>query len=172
MSGWLGIAERTDVRGDAIFSKDRRYRYTLERRWTRSESDYVLFIGLNPSTADAEVDDPTIRRMAQFAHRWGYGGMTVCNVFAFRATDPRELKRAARPVGPRNNEILLREAQRAALIVICWGNHGAWQGRAEEMLTLLHPFSGQLRCFGATKFGEPRHPLYLRRSEMPIAWSD
>jgi len=128
----------------------------------------VLFVGLNPSTADAQTDDPTIRRLARFAQAWGFGGMTVCNLFAFRATDPRVLKLADDPVGPVNNRVLRREAGRAALIVACWGNHGLWRQQSAAALPLLSGRSRPLLCFGLTRVGEPKHPLYLRRDVAPV----
>jgi len=131
----------------------------------------VLFVGLNPSTADAQADDPTIRRMARFARDWGFGGMTVCNLFAFRATDPRILKLAHDPIGPANNRVLRREAGRAALIVACWGNHGLWRRQAAAALPLLGDRSRPLLCFGLTHLGQPKHPLYLRRDITPVPLS-
>jgi hypothetical protein len=160
------------VIGTAQFSRCGRYRYTLERSWTLSQAGYVLFVGLNPSTADAQTDDPTVRRMGQFARDWGFGRMTVCNLFAFRATDPRVLKRARDPVGPANIRVLRAQARRAALIVACWGNHGQWQKQAALALPLFIEGRQPLLCFGVTRLGEPKHPLYLRRSLAPVPLPD
>jgi hypothetical protein len=158
--------------GKAKFSKCRQYRYTLERLWEPSQTESVLFVGLNPSTADAETDDPTVRRMGQFARDWGFGKMTVCNLFAFRATDPRVLKRARDPVGPANIRVLRDQARRANLIVACWGNHGQWQAQAARALPLFMSATRPLICFGLTSLGEPKHPLYLRRSLAPVPLPD
>jgi len=173
MTPWLGIADRADVSGAAVFSPDRRYRYVLRRRWKARRTAGVLFVGLNPSTADARVDDPTIRRMAVFANDWGFGQMTVCNVFAFRATDPRKLKRADDPVGPENDRVLRREARRASAVVVCWGNHATWQDRAAAAFSLLdralmRRARRRLLCFGLTGAGQPKHPLYLPRRLKPV----
>ncbi len=113
---------------------------------------------LNPSTADAERDDPTIRRCAGFARSWGFGGMTVVNLFALRATDPARLRRARDPVG-RDNDRHIAAAASAGLVVVAWGVHGRLGERDRAVLALL---SGcRPGCLGTTRGGHPRHPLYL-----------
>ena len=144
--------------GGAVFSRDGRYRYRLWRRWKRS-LPVVAFVMLNPSTADAQRDDPTIRRCIGFARRWGYGGIEVVNLFALRATQPRALQLAADPVGPRNAEHLARAARRAAAVVAAWGADPAVGVRGAEIERRL---SRRLRCLGVTRSGAPRHPLYAR----------
>lgn len=109
------------VRG-AKLSDDRLYRYGLWRKW--DDRPKVMFIGLNPSTADEVEDDPTIRRCIGFANSWGYGGIVVANLFGFRATDPTALQKATDPIGPENDEWLYRLADEAALVVGAWGNGG------------------------------------------------
>ena len=96
----LGLLEST-----ADFSFCGQYRYTLTRVWSL-ERGLVLFVGLNPSTADAERDDPTVRRCVGYARRWGFGGVLVANLFAYRATDPRDLLAVSYPIGPRNDEVI------------------------------------------------------------------
>ncbi|MDP9281764.1 MAG: DUF1643 domain-containing protein [Chloroflexota bacterium] len=144
----------------AIFSSDRRYRYRLWRRWDRSRPA-IAFCMLNPSTADARRDDPTIRRCIGFARDWGYGGIEVVNIFALRATDPRELRSARDPVGPRNDAFMLRAAA-ASAVVVAWGVHGALRDRGSEALRLFGPRS-RLLALGRTRSGAPRHPLHLPR---------
>ncbi len=146
----------------ARFSRDRRYRYALTRSWDRAKP-LCAFVLLNPSTADARVDDPTIRRCIGFARRWGFGGVVVVNLFALRATDSRVLRRTADPVGPANDRALVRQASRASLIVLGWGTQGALGGRAEAVRRMLEPLGPKLRLLGRTRAGEPRHPLYVRR---------
>jgi hypothetical protein len=146
--------------GGAAFSRDRRYRYRLWRRWDRSRPP-VAFCMLNPSTADARRDDPTIRRCIGFARDWGYGGIEVVNIFALRATDPRDLRSARDPVGPRNDAFILRAAA-GSPVVIAWGVHGALRDRASATLKLFGARS-RLLALGRTRSGAPRHPLYLRR---------
>jgi len=148
------------VTGGATFSRDRRYRYRLWRRWDRSRPA-VAFVMLNPSTADARRDDPTIRRCIGFARAWGFGGVDVVNLFAYRATDPRELLRVADPVGPRNSRHIQRAGLGAALVVIAWGAHPSAARRAPISLP-------RARCLGLTRTGQPRHPLYLRRDARPV----
>ena len=146
--------------GGAAFSRDGRYRYRLWRRWDRSRPT-IAFCMLNPSTADASRDDPTIRRCIRFARDWGYGSIEVVNIFALRATDPRVLRSARDPVGPRNDAFMLRAADRQP-VVIAWGVLGALRDREAEALTLFGPRT-RLLALGRTRFGAPRHPLYLRR---------
>ena len=146
--------------GGAAFSRDGRYRYRLWRRWDLSRPA-IAFCMLNPSTADARRDDPTIRRCIGFARDWGYGGIEVVNIFALRATDPRALRSARDPVGPRNDAFMLRAAARSPL-VIAWGVHGALRDRESAALKLLGARS-RLLALGRTRSGAPRHPLYLRR---------
>jgi hypothetical protein len=117
------------------------------------------FIMLNPSTADAVRDDPTIRRCISFARVWGFRRLVVTNLFAFRTPSPRALRRAAEPIGPENDAYLLRAARDAHRTICAWGTYGAHEDREAEVLTLLkqHP----LEHLGLTKHGHPRHPLYV-----------
>lgn len=116
---------------------------------------------LNPSTADARRDDPTVRRCIGFARDWGYGGIEVVNIFALRATDPRELRSARDPIGPRNDAFILRAAA-GSPVVVAWGIHGALGDRGVLALKLFGARS-RLLALGRTRSGAPRHPLYLRR---------
>jgi hypothetical protein len=147
-----------------IFSACRQYRYVLWREWNSSSSKYVMFIGLNPSTADETNNDPTIRRCIAFARTWGYGAVCVTNLFAYRATQLNNLKTQLKPVGAENDAWLLRVAQFADLIVAGWGVNGTYQGRNEQVLQLL---SQTIMCLRETRTGQPWHPLYLRRSVKP-----
>ena len=141
----------------AVLSPCGQYRYRLSRSWLMGEGT-VLFIMLNPSTADAETDDPTIRRCIGFARRWGFRALAVGNLFALRATDPRELKRVADPVGPDNDEHLLAMAEAAAATIAAWGQFGVYLQRERHVRQMI----GGLEHLGLTKQGYPRHPLYLR----------
>src|SRR5881396_744410 len=126
------------VIGGATFSRDRRYRYRLWRRWDRSRA-VVAFVMLNPSTADAMHDDPTIRRCIGFARNWGFGGVDVVNLFALRATDPRALRRAHDPVGPANDRHIASAGSRASLVILAWGAQGRLRGRAQDAWRILSP---------------------------------
>lgn len=150
----------------ATFSGCRRYRYSLEQSW--GEGGKVLFIMLNPSTADERLDDPTVRRCWGFAATWGYGRAEVCNLFAFRATDPREMLAEPHPVGPNNDSHLIHAAAEADLIVCAWGVHGAHLGRAEHVTAMLRFDRRVLHALGFTQGGQPRHPLYLRADTKPV----
>lgn len=136
---------------------DGRYRYLLWRRW--AEADSLLFIMLNPSTADAAQDDPTIRRCIGFARRWGFGGVEVVNLFAWRATLPRELAKARDPVGPHNDRAISLAVARSRAVIAAWGVHGALGDRDAQVAQLLA--ATRLRCLGLTRDGAPRHPLYV-----------
>lgn len=140
----------------AVMSECGRYRYRLRREWLGGEGD-VLFIMLNPSTADAERDDPTIRRCVGFARRWGFRRLWVGNLFAWRATHPFDLVRAPDPVEPDNDEHLIGMAANAEVIVAAWGSYRALRGRDKDVRQII----GGLECLGVTKRGHPRHPLYL-----------
>jgi hypothetical protein len=152
----LGSSRQLGAAGAAF---DGPYRYLLWRRWADAAS--LLFVMLNPSTADAERDDPTIRRCIGFARAWGFGAVEVVNLFAWRATYPRELRRARDPIGPDNDRVILEAAARNQAIIAAWGNHGAFGERDRQVAALLAPFGA--RCLGArTSGGAPRHPLYVR----------
>jgi hypothetical protein len=135
------------------------YRYELGRRWA-DEGLRVLWVMLNPSTADANIDDPTIRRVIDFSQRLGFSALTVVNLYAFRATDPRELNRASDPLGPKNYDYLLANAYLADKIICAWGNPG---GRGKPIALECLP----LWCMGMTKMGAPKHPLYLPAETQP-----
>lgn len=142
------------------------YRYALGRRW--GDGGTVAFVMLNPSTADATMDDPTIRRCMGFAKAWGYGGLVVANLYAYRATKPADLWKAANPIGPNNDEHLARVAAGCDQIVAAWGVN-ARPDRIAEVLAL--PGMDRLTALALTKDGQPRHPLYLRGDLVPQPWS-
>lgn len=148
----------------ATLSACRTYRYALWRRWGRG--DYAMFIGLNPSTADETNDDPTIRRCIGFARAWGYGALCMANLFAYRATDPADMKKAAEPVGWENDHTLTTLARGAGVVVAAWGAHGTYKGR-DQSVRLLVP---NLHFLRLTKDGHPGHPLYLPASLKPQRW--
>ena len=142
----------------AIFSDCRKYRYELWRWWDRSKP-YVVFIGLNPSTADEINNDPTVTRCISFAQSWNYGGLCMMNLFAFRATKPGDMKACLYPIGPDNDEHLIMVTDKAGIIVAAWGIHGNHKKRDEEVMY----FISDMYCLGTTKHGYPCHPLFLRK---------
>ena len=124
---------------------------------------------LNPSTADAAQDDPTIRRCIGFARAWGFAGVEIVNLFALRSTDPRALRRSCDPCGSDNDAHVRVAARRAHLMVLAWGMRGSLLGRDREVLELLSRSRTRLLALGWTRSGQPRHPLYLRRDARPRA---
>lgn len=152
----------------ACFSDDRVFRYWLSRTWDE-ELQPLVVVGLNPSTADEAVDDPTVRRCIGFARAWGFGGLVMLNLFAFRATDPREMKAAADPVGPAN-DAWLRQQTSLRRVLCAWGAHGGHLNRSRRVGHLLA--DRDLVCLGRTAAGFPRHPLYLRADTAPEAYRD
>lgn len=140
------------------------YRYSLWRQW--APGPQVMFVGLNPSTADATLDDPTIRRCIGFARAWGYGGLMMTNLFAWRATAPRDMMAAADPVGPDNDRVLQIAHAKAAITVAAWGAHGTFLSRHGAVRAMLP----RLHCLRLTKDGHPGHPLYLPASLQPVEW--
>ncbi len=147
----------TDQKRDAWIDPSGRYRYRLDRIW--SDRPRIVFVGLNPSTADAHVDDPTLRRCISFATSWGYGALSVVNLFALRSPRPADLLRESDPVGPRN-DVFIEEAMAGAdRVWVGWGNHGRLNGRGEAFTSRL---AVEVWCVGKTRHGQPRHPLYVR----------
>ncbi|NJL02400.1 MAG: DUF1643 domain-containing protein [Spirulinaceae cyanobacterium SM2_1_0] len=145
----------------AQFDASGAYRYLLWRTW-QPDVPKVAFIMLNPSTADASRDDATIRRCRGFAHAWGYGGLVVANLFAYRATRSRDLRAVADPVGAEANRYLQLAVLVTAHTFAAWGNGGCWGGRDRAVQPWLK--TTPLYCLGQTKLGCPRHPLYVSKT--------
>lgn len=164
---------------EATISPCGRYRYDLWRVWDEL-LPYAAFIMLNPSTADAAADDPTIRRCVGFARAWGYGGIVVTNLFAWRATDPRELRMARDPIGPDNDKAILRWATyaRSGVVVCAWGAEAATGKRPllrqqpAHVMLLLRRAGVTPHHLGLTQAGHPRHPLYLPASLTPVPFPE
>ena len=161
------------TRHAATLSPCERYRYSLSRSW--GTGPLMGFVMLNPSTADAEMDDPTIRRCLGFARREGAGGIMVGNLFAWRSTSPAALYRTADIIGPRNDTTLRDIATTArvngAPVVCAWGAHEAARTRATRVLSLLRDQGAILMCLGMTRDGSPRHPLYVRGDQPLVAFA-
>ena len=149
----------------ALLSQCQTYRYELRRVWD-SSSPLVLFVGLNPSTADAEVEDRTSRVCIGYAQRWGFGGLLLGNLFAFRSTEQSGLFAAADPVGPDNDVALERLQNEASLVVCAWSGSGAYLGRDQIVLRRLR----EPHCLVKLKSGHPGHPLYKKRSLQPVPY--
>jgi len=154
----------------AAFSPCRRWRYLLWRRW-EPKLPVVNFLMLNPSTADEHKLDPTCSRARDYAERWNFGSIYITNVFAWRATDPEEMKAAADPVGPGNDAAIVRAAKTSAITVCAWGNHGGFLGRSTKILEKLKANNILLHALRLNASGEPAHPLYLPGKLKPISWA-
>jgi len=162
----LDLPQNVREESDAVISDCGLYRYHLIRRWGPGKC--CVFVMLNPSTADASADDPTIRRCRAFAKRFGCDALAVVNVYGWRATRPVELWRTPDPVGPLNDRFIrlaLDCAKRDdAPVVAAWGANA----RPGRVLTVSR--LGRFQCLGVTKAGAPRHPLYLRSDEALTPW--
>jgi len=161
------VPAASPIESGAVLSPCGRYRYRLWRRWDATKPR-VVFVMLNPSTADASVDDPTIRRCMGFARTWGAGAIEVVNLYAFRATDPRDLCDAGGAGGvdvrgPERDAHLAAAFAGAETIVVAWGAHALGEIAARRVLALI-PEGARVVCLGKTRSGAPRHPLYLASS--------
>ena len=157
------------VDNECQFSPDRRHRYSLIHRWNPLFGDrLILWIGLNPSTADEAKLDPTLTRIADFSKRAGFDGFWMANLFALRTPYPEEMMKADEPVGPENDAWLLRAAERCERIVAAWGVTGTYQARADAVVRLLA--GRELSCLGTTQDGHPRHPLYVAAKQGFAPW--
>lgn len=151
------------MNSSAIFSRNKKYRYVLERIWD-DQLPAVMIIGLNPSTADAEHNDPTIYKCIKLAKFWGFGSLVMVNLFAFKATDPKDLLKAEDPVGKRNTWYIRKYLKEVDVVVGAWGNHGVHRGRAYRVMRWLPPF----KVIGVNKSGMPVHPLYQKDGSLLI----
>ena len=162
-----------DVIKTAIISPCKKYRYILSRSWNDYKPGELVFIMLNPSTADDTIDDPTIRRCMGFSKREGYSGISVINLFAYRATNPQELYQAEDPIGEDNNPTILNymlhaqddEISGIKKIICAWGTHGSFNNRDKDIIQMAKEFKIDLYCLGKTKDGHPKHPLYIKKDQ-------
>lgn len=155
---------------DAVLTQDQRYRYRLTRTWEDAKGR-VCWIMLNPSTADASADDPTIRRCMLFTRREGYGGIIVVNLCAVRSTDPKALLVEPDPIGKDNAEYILGAIHEAKLVIGAWGAvHKKIAPFAEMVADLIRKEGIKVMCLGVTATGQPRHPLYVSGFEPLVEW--
>lgn len=163
--------------GPCVFSSDRKHRYVLWRDLRdfpvlpfEPEPGYCMFVGLNPSTADETRNDPTVSRCIGYAKQWGFEQFLMTNIFAYRATDPEDMKAFPEPVGEENDRWLQELASRAGLVVCAWGSHGQYLHRGKTVEQLLMNVA-PLHCLTRTKTGFPGHPLYLRADLKPVPFT-
>ena len=167
-----GLFCQTPVIASAVISECGKYRYSLSRVWDENKPR-VLFIMLNPSTANAEKDDPTIRRCIGFAKDWGYGGIYVVNLFSLRATNPKELLTAPFVVGVENEKWFRRMSALAHLVVCAWGNSAIVNKLQKQLDHNWKPLSWidkPLHYLELSNDGTPKHPLYLSKTLTPIRY--
>jgi hypothetical protein len=156
------------LRRSAELSECGRYRWWLRRSWSGGNGKTVCFVMLNPSTADALKDDPTIRRCVAFAQAWGYSVLSVRNLFAYRATDPKELLTAENPTGGPRGDAELAAAATAELLIAAWGADVPF-GRDIEAVAMF--YDKPLHCLKLSKHGKPWHPLYVRGDAVPLPFT-
>jgi len=157
------VDETRDLAGHlstAVLSADGVYRYLLTRIWQPARP-LAVWIMLNPSTADANHDDPTLRRVTTFTRRAGCGGLAVVNLYALRSTDPAALRDHPDPVGPLNDAFVRRATAEAGLVICAWGGSFPAPDRAQAVTRLLARTGARLRCLGTTTSGQPKHPVRL-----------
>jgi hypothetical protein len=147
------------------------FRYRLSRRW--GDGPHILFIMMNPSTADLEVDDPTVAKCGRLARRWGYAGVTVGNTFAYRATVQSRLAEVPDPVGPDNDHHLLAMAREAAMTVFAYGTpkHRLLRSRGPDVVRMIRANGIETHVLRLSKDGIPYHPLYLSEGLVPFIWT-
>lgn len=158
-----------DARSRAVYSPCQRYRYTLTRIWD-TDGPRALFVMLNPSTATEVQNDPTVERCERRARALGFGAFRVCNIFAWRATDPRVMRAQPDPVGPDNDTTILDGARWADRVVCAWGTHGAHMDRGPGVERLLRGAGVDLYHLGLSQAGHPKHPLYIGYAQPLQPW--
>jgi hypothetical protein len=163
----VGGVDEPEIRRDAVLSPDGLYRYLLTREWD-AKGRRVLFCMLNPSTADASKDDPTLVKCIGFARRWGFGSLAVVNLFAWRETDSTKLAGVRGLVGPANDAAIERAASSADRVVCAWGTKGTMRGRDRVVYELLA--SRAPHALRLTQEGAPEHPLYIPYDTKPTPW--
>ena len=165
---------RTHIKDDApstaTYSDCERYRYALTRTWDAG-GKRVLFVMLNPSKATEVQNDPTVERCERRARALGFGAFQVTNIFAWRDTDPFQMRKAKDPIGPDNDAAIFAGVAWADQVIAAWGTHGAHMNRGPQMTTLLQGTGKPLYTLGLSKHGHPKHPLYISYSQQPILWT-
>ena len=166
---------KTHTKGDApstaIYSDCENYRYSLTRIWDDT-APRVLFVMLNPSTATEVQNDPTVERCERRARTLGYGAFCVCNIFAYRATNPKVMRAQADPIGPENDTAITDAAAWASDIVCAWGTHGAHMDRGADVERMLRSQPKPLTHLGLSIAGHPKHPLYIGYKVQPRSWDE
>ena len=161
--------QKGDAASVAIYSPCERYRYALTRVWDPGGGK-VSFVMLNPSTATEVQNDPTVERCERRARALGYGAFRVTNIFAWRDTDPKQMRQAADPVGPENDAAIAEACHWADRVVCAWGTHGAHLQRGAAVERLVRETGVAPYHLGLSKDGHPKHPLYIGYAVQPELW--
>ena len=164
---------RSHIKGDApsvaVYSSCEQYRYALTRIWDKN-AGRVAFVMLNPSTATEMQNDPTVERCERRARALGFGGFRVTNIFAWRDTDPKNMRMAKAPIGPENDTTIQEACTWADKVIAAWGNHGAYLERGAQVIKILRGSGRPILHLGLSKQGQPKHPLYIAYSQQPETW--
>ena len=160
---------QANIKSEAVYSKCENYRYTLTRVWDENKKK-VLFIMLNPSTADETKNDPTVERCERRAKKLNFGSFRICNIFAWRETSPLQLMKTDEPVGKDNDFHISKSVLWSDVIICAWGTHGTYFNREAEVKNLLSNNGAKLYHLGLTKNGHPKHPLYITYTQNIVAW--
>lgn len=163
----------TEIRseaGPATFSRDRRYRYTLTRVWDMTKPK-ILWVMLNPSTADEANLDPTLRRCLDYSYQWGYGMFAVVNLYAIRSTDRLAILKEPEPIGVDNDAYIMKYAKAADLVMAGWGTYGYYNDRGKKVRAMIEAEGITLHQLFLTGDGHPGHPLYLPKTLTPTPWT-
>lgn len=160
------------MRRQAVLSDDpdALYRYLLTRIWGKGPR--LLWIMLNPSTADGLIDDATIKIIVGFSRRLQFDGAAVVNLFAFRSTFPHVMKAAADPIGPENNKYILAALREHPMAIAAWGVDGDYLNRDKQVMALARGVGRKLHALEITRNGYPRHPLRIPYTREPLVWKE
>jgi len=155
---------------EAVFSPCRKYRYRLAQIWDGGKEP-LYWLMLNPSTADEVKNDPTVERCERRARMWGYGGSVVLNIFAYRATDPKDMRAQKDPIGPKNDDWIRKLARRSQDVDVVggWGEHGAHMARGQAVMDIFKQENGRINALKINASGHPAHPLYIAYDKTPFA---
>ena len=161
-----------ETRSSALLSDDGVHRFQLDRWW--GDGERVTWVMLNPSTADATEDDPTIRRVAGFSKAWGYDGFTVVNLFSLRATNPAELWRTTHNNIGRRNRLIIEHQAEGRVVVAAWGAgvHRRYRVHVNATATEIQRRAKSLSCLGYSRDGHPLHPLYQPAAADLVPWPE
>ena len=159
------------IPGDATFSEDNLYRYTLTRKWNAGDKTLVITM-MNPSIASETILDPTIRKILQWSILWGYDQLIVLNLFAYRSTEMKQIFKVSNPIGPANDYHIIEtlENNKSAIFIAAWGKKGNFLERDHQIRNIYTNLGIPLHYLVLNSDGTPAHPLYLPKTTIPILW--